>query len=136
MAAESPTLPEGRYGRTADQRADRKLKIAAIVLGTALAGGVGWAGVHYLTAPEVTGQLIRSRTVSDSSVQAVLEIRKDKSTEGVCTLRSLGSDGNEVARKDVPLERGRSHFTQLVTLRTTAWAAATDLEGCRTASNS
>ncbi|MFI9721698.1 DUF4307 domain-containing protein [Streptomyces sp. NPDC052396] len=132
MAAESPALPDGRYGRTADQRADRKLKIVAMVLGVALLGFVGWAGVHYLTKSEVSGLLLRSKSMSDNTVQAVLEIRKDKGVTGVCTLRSLGSDGNEVARKDVTLDRAGSHFTQLVTLRTTAWAAATELEGCRT----
>ncbi|GHF16114.1 MULTISPECIES: DUF4307 domain-containing protein [Streptomyces] len=131
MAADGAALPEGRYGRSADERADRKLKIAGAVLGAALLGFVGWAGVHYITKTDVSGQLVRSQTVSDSSVQAVLEIRKEKDATGVCTVRSLGEDGTEVARKDVTLDRRETHFTELVTLRTTQRASATELEGCR-----
>lgn len=131
MAADGAALPEGRYGRSADERADRKLKIAGAVLGAALLGFVGWAGVHYITTTDVSGQLVRSQTVSDSSVQVVLEIRKEKDATGVCTVRSLGEDGTEVARKDIALDRREAHFTELATLRTTRRASATELEGCR-----
>ncbi|MBT2386965.1 DUF4307 domain-containing protein [Streptomyces sp. ISL-11] len=134
MAAAREGLPEGRYGRSADERADRKLKIVGAVLGAGLLGVIAWSGVHYITKTDVSGQLVRSRTVSDDSVQAVLEIRKEKDAAGVCTLRSLGSDGSEVARKDVTFDRREEHFTELVTLRTTGHAAATELEGCRAAS--
>ncbi|GHC66983.1 DUF4307 domain-containing protein [Streptomyces cinnamoneus] len=135
MAAErEAAVPEGRYGRSADERADRKLKIVGGVLLAALLGFVGWAGVHYVTKSDVSGQLVRSKTVSDDTVQAVLEIRKEKDATGVCTLRSLGEDGGEVARKDVTLDRREDHFTQLVTFRTIGRATATELEGCRTTS--
>ncbi|KNB51669.1 DUF4307 domain-containing protein [Streptomyces caatingaensis] len=133
MAAQREALPEGRYGRSADARADRKLKIVGGVLGAVLLVFVGWAGVHYLTKSEVSGELIRSKTVSDSSVQAVLEVRKGKDDKGVCTLRSLAYDGSEVSRLDVRIDRAEKHFTELVTLRTTARARFTQLEGCRTA---
>ncbi len=136
MAAEQGTPPEGRYGRSADARADRKLKIVGAVLGAALLAFVGWAGVHYVTKTDVSGQLVRSRTISDSAVQGVLEIRKEKDAVAVCTLFSLGADGSEVARKDVTFDRRETHFTAPVTIRTTAHAAATQLEGCRTASRS
>ncbi|MFI1969070.1 hypothetical protein BLA24_26410 [Streptomyces cinnamoneus] len=133
MAAEPQTLPEGRYGRSADERADRKLKIVGGVLLAVLLGFVGWAGVHYITKSDISAELVRRKTMSDDTVQVVLEIRKSKDSVGVCTLRSLGEDGSEVARKDVTLDRRESHFTELVTLRTTARAFATELEGCRDA---
>ncbi|CAM5425149.1 DUF4307 domain-containing protein [Streptomyces abikoensis] len=134
MAAAREGLPEGRYGRSADARADRKLKIIGAVLGAGLLGVVAWSGIHYITATDVTGQLIRSQPVSDDTVQAVLEIRKDKDQTGVCTLLSLGSDGSEVGRKDVTLDRSEEHFTEFVVMRTTQHAAATKLEGCRATS--
>ncbi|GAA2915818.1 DUF4307 domain-containing protein [Streptomyces thioluteus] len=132
MAAQREALPEGRYGRSADERADRKLKIIGGVLGAVLLGFVGWSAVHYITTSDVSGQLIRSKTVSDTSVQAVLEIRKGKGDKAVCTLRSRANDGSEVSRLDVTLDRPEEHFTEFVTLRTTARARFTDLEGCRT----
>ncbi|MEU5428823.1 DUF4307 domain-containing protein [Streptomyces olivoreticuli] len=134
MAAAREGLPDGRYGRSADQRADRKLKIVAAVLGVALAGVLVWFGVHYLTKTDVSAQLIRSKPMTDTSVQAVLEVRKNKGDTGVCTLRSLGSDGSEVGRVDVTLDRREDHFTERVTFRTTRHAAATELEGCTTTS--
>lgn len=134
MAAAREGLPDGRYGRSADERADRKLKIVGAVLGACLLAVVGWSAVHYLTKSDVTGLLIRSKPVSDDTVQAVLEIRKDKDVTAICTLRSLGEDGGEVARKDVTLDRREDHFTELVTLHTTRRATATALEGCTTAS--
>ncbi|MFC5718975.1 DUF4307 domain-containing protein [Streptomyces gamaensis] len=133
MAAVSEKQPAGRYGRSADERADRTLKIVGGILGVALLAFVGWAGVHYITKSDVTGLLVRSQPLSDGSVQAVLEIRKDKDATGVCTLRALGEDGTEVGRKDVTLDRREAHFTELVTLRTTRRALAADLEGCTTA---
>ncbi|MFI8938317.1 DUF4307 domain-containing protein [Streptomyces syringium] len=135
MAAVRDGLPEGRYGRTADERADRKLKIVGAVLGTALLGLVGWFGVHYVTKTDVSGELVRSKSMSDTTVQAVLEVRKEKNATAVCTLRSLAGDGSETGRKDVRFDRRETHFTELVTLRTTQWAAATKLEGCTVVSN-
>ena len=44
MTAVRERLPEGRYGRSADERADRKLKIVGAVLGVALLGVIGWFG--------------------------------------------------------------------------------------------
>ncbi|MEV4501594.1 DUF4307 domain-containing protein [Streptomyces klenkii] len=131
MAAAREGLPDGRYGRSADARADRKLKIVGAVLGAGLLGVIAWSGIHYITKTDVSGQLIRSKTVSDTAVQAVLEIRKGKDQAGVCTLRSLGADGSEVGRKDVTLDRPEEHFTESVTIRTTQHAAATELEGCQ-----
>ncbi|MEW2032594.1 DUF4307 domain-containing protein [Streptomyces roseifaciens] len=136
MAAAREGLPGGRYGRSADARADRKLKIVGAVLGAGLLGVVAWSGVHYITTTDVTGQLLRSKPVSDDTVEAVIEVRKDKDRTAVCTLRSLGANGAEVGRKDVTLDRREEHFTETVVLRTTAHAAATDLEGCRSVSGS
>ncbi|GAA0392354.1 DUF4307 domain-containing protein [Streptomyces luteireticuli] len=136
MAAQREALPEGRYGRSADERADRKLKIVGGVLGAVLLALVGWMAVHYITkSSEVNAQLIRSKTMSDTSVQAVIEVRKGKDEKAVCTLRSRAYDGSEVSRLDVPLDRAEEHFTERVTLRTTARARFTDLEGCRTVQN-
>jgi hypothetical protein len=134
MAAAREGLPDGRYGRTADQRADRNLKIVGTVLGVALAGLLVWFGVHYITKTDVSAQLIRSQPMSDTSVQAVLEVRKNKNDTGVCTLRAMDGDRSEVGRMDVTLDRKEEHFTELVTLRTTREAAAVQLEGCSTKS--
>ncbi|MCC3771885.1 DUF4307 domain-containing protein [Streptomyces sp. UNOC14_S4] len=132
MAAAREGLPEGRYGRSADQRADRNLKIVGAVLGVALAGVLVWFGVHYATKADVSAELIRSKPMSETTVQAVLEVRKDKDATGTCTLRALGGDGSEVGRMDVRLDRKEEHFTERVTMRTTQHAASTKLEGCTT----
>ncbi len=131
MSAVREELPAGRYGRSADRRADRKLKVIGAVLGAALVGVVVWLGVHHITSSDVTGELIRSKVVSDTSAQAVLEVRKDRDQTAVCTVRSLDVDHVEVGRKDVTLNEREDHLTTLVKIRTTGPATASELVGCK-----
>ncbi|KOG90905.1 DUF4307 domain-containing protein [Streptomyces varsoviensis] len=135
MSAVREELPAGRYGRSADQRADRKLKVIGAVLGAALIGVIVWFGVHHITSSDVTGELIRSKIVSDDSTQAVLELRKDRDATAVCTVRALDKDQVEVGRKDVTLNERESHLTTLVKIRTTARATAAELVGCKSTTN-
>ena len=48
MSTASTRPPEGRYGRSSDERADRTLKVVGTVLAVALLGIVGWFGYHYV----------------------------------------------------------------------------------------
>ncbi|MFE7115978.1 DUF4307 domain-containing protein [Streptomyces sp. NPDC057654] len=135
MGAVREELPAGRYGRSADQRADRKLKVIGAVLGAALVGVVVWFGVHHISAADVSGELIRSKIVSDDSAQAVLEVRKDRDTPAVCTVRALDKNQAEVGRKDVTLNEREDHLTTLVKIRTTGLGTATELVGCKSATS-
>ncbi|MEV0266581.1 DUF4307 domain-containing protein [Streptomyces sp. NPDC050617] len=135
MSAVREELPAGRYGRTADQRADRKLKVIGAVLGAALVGVVIWFGVHHISSADVTGELIRSKIVSDDSAQAVLEVRKDRDETAVCTVRALDKNQAEVGRKDVTLNEREDHLTTLVKIRTTGLATASELVGCKAATS-
>ncbi|MGP9018941.1 DUF4307 domain-containing protein [Streptomyces sp. BR1] len=133
MAAASQPLPEGRYGRTADQRADRKLKIIGAVLGAALIGVIGWIGYDYVSGKSVSAQVITFKVVSDKAVDVHLEVRKDSGETGVCTLRALEADGDEVGRKDVRFEQRSGRIDQVITVQTTSRATAVDLVGCKSA---
>ncbi|MFK8910325.1 DUF4307 domain-containing protein [Streptomyces sp. YS-3] len=131
MAAASQQLPEGRYGRTADQRADRKLKIIGSVLGVALLGVVGWIGYDYVGGQSVSAEVIKFKVVSAKAVEVHLEVRKDSGETGVCTLRALETGGDEVGRKDVRFEQKKSRIDELITVQTTERATAVDLVGCK-----
>ncbi|MEV0275572.1 DUF4307 domain-containing protein [Streptomyces sp. NPDC050610] len=135
MSAVREELPAGRYGRSADQRADRKLKVIGAVLGAALIGVIVWFGVHHISAAGVSGELIRSKVVSDDSAQAVLEVRKDRDETAVCTVRALDTQQAEVGRKDVTLNEREDHLTALVKIRTTGRATASELVGCTSATS-
>ncbi|MEU9110216.1 DUF4307 domain-containing protein [Streptomyces sp. NPDC048483] len=126
-------LPDGRYGRSADQGADRKLKIIGAVLGVALLGVVGWAGASYIAGEDLSGRIITWDAVSDSAVTVHLEVIKDKDDTGVCTLRSQAADGSEVGRKDVTVDQHTDQVNTEVTLRTTKRATNAVLVGCRAA---
>ncbi|WP_030623283.1 DUF4307 domain-containing protein [Streptomyces sclerotialus] len=130
MAAVRDGLPDGRYGRTADERADRKLKVIGAVLGAALIGVIAWFGISYITGQDLSGRLVSYKVVSDSAVQAHLEVVKDTDAKGVCTLRSQSADGAEVGRKDVPVEQAKGQVDTVVTIRTTARATNAELVGC------
>ncbi|WP_017239793.1 DUF4307 domain-containing protein [Streptomyces sp. SS] len=130
MSAVREQLPEGRYGRSADERADRKLKITGAVLGVLFLGLMGWFGWHYVVANKISAEMIKFDVVSDTEVQVHLEIRKDEGVEGVCTLRSRSEDGAEVARKDVRVSDPGSRVDRVYSLRTTARATSAELIGC------
>ncbi|MCS0634552.1 DUF4307 domain-containing protein [Streptomyces sp. LP05-1] len=130
MDAVRDQLPEGRYGRTADQRADRTLRIVGAVLGAGLLALVGWFGYDYVAGQRLSGEVIKFAVTGDDEVQVHLEVRKDSSATGYCTLRSRSADGAEVGRKDVRFDQRRDRIDQVVTVRTTARAASAELVDC------
>lgn len=130
MVAVREALPENRYGRSADQRADRKLKIIGSVLGAALLGVVGWIGYDYVSGQGISAEVIKFKVVSDERVDVHLEVRKDTDTEGYCTLRSQREDGTDVARKDFRFDDRSDRIDRIVSLRTTSRATSAELLGC------
>ncbi|WP_310714961.1 DUF4307 domain-containing protein [Streptomyces lydicus] len=130
MTAVREGLPDGRYGRSADQRADRKLKIIGAVLGAVLLGVVAWSGVSYIAGQDLSGRVITWDAVSDHAVKVHLEIVKGTGDKGVCTLRSQADDGSEVGRKDVTVDQRTEQVDTDVTVRTTKRATNAVLVGC------
>ncbi|MET8507667.1 DUF4307 domain-containing protein [Streptomyces sp. SBR177] len=130
MGAVRERLPEGRYGRSADARADRKLMIAGAVLGTLFLALMGWFGWHYVVESRISAEIIKFEVTGDSEVQVHLEIRKDADAKGVCTLRSRSEDGAEVGRKDVRVEENTGRLDKVYSIRTTARATSAELIGC------
>jgi hypothetical protein len=125
-------LPEGRYGssRSADARADRKLKIAAIVLGALFAAMMCWFGWYYVVGNKFSGEVIAFKTYSDN-VKVHLEIRKDTDASGYCTVRSQSADGAEVGRADFRFDQHKDRIDKVVTLRTTGGrGTSAELIGC------
>ncbi|MEU0248868.1 DUF4307 domain-containing protein [Streptomyces sp. NPDC006235] len=131
MSTASTRLPEGRYGRSSDERADRTLKIVGAVLAAALLGLVGWFGYHYVAQSEISAEVI-SFEPGKESVQVHLEVRKDAGAEGYCTVRSQAEDGAEVGRADFRFAGDATRIDKVVTLRTTSPGTTAELLGCHT----
>ncbi|MHC0430799.1 DUF4307 domain-containing protein [Streptomyces sp. O3] len=128
--------PDGRYGRSAEARTDRRLKVVGAALGAALLGVVGWLGYHYVSAGNAfSGEMITFEVVSDSEVTARLEIRKDPATPGVCTLRALAESGAEVGRKDFSFDEREKLLVERVGMRTTTRATSVELLACDAAAH-
>ena len=108
MTAVRDRLPEGRYGHADAARTDRRLKLLGAVLGAVVLAVVGWAAWWYLSTNDVSGQVVTFEVVSDSEVQARLEVHKPADTTAVCTLRSQARDRSEVGRKNVTLAQHAS----------------------------
>ncbi|MCX4586642.1 DUF4307 domain-containing protein [Streptomyces sp. NBC_01481] len=130
MAAVREQLPEGRYGRSADDRADRKLKIVGAGLGVALLGIIGWFGYDYIAGQKISAEVIKFSVTSDTEVQVHLEVRKNADATGTCTLRSRSEDGSEVGRLDVAVGQGRTRIDEVVKVRTTARGTSAELVQC------
>ncbi|GGO34934.1 MULTISPECIES: DUF4307 domain-containing protein [Streptomyces] len=122
--------PEGRYGRSADERADRKLKIVGAALGVLLLGVVGWFGYDSIAGSKVSGEIIKFDVVSDKAVEVHLEVRKDADANGYCTIRSQAENGAEVGRADFRFDQDKGRVDKTVTLRTTKRATSAELVGC------
>ncbi|MHA5049203.1 DUF4307 domain-containing protein [Streptomyces sp. SD15] len=130
MSTASTQLPEGRYGRSADERADRKLKVIGGALGVALLALLGYFAYYYVAANNISAEVITFKAASDSAVEVHLEVRKDADAQGYCTLRSQSEDGTEVGRADFRFEQDSSRIDKVVTLRTTSRGTTAELLGC------
>ncbi|MET9957640.1 DUF4307 domain-containing protein [Streptomyces sp. NPDC006326] len=133
MSAVREGLPEGRYGRSGDQRADRRLKIVGSALGVGLIAVVGWIGWDYVAGQSVSAEVIKFQVVSDTEVKVHLEVRKDPSVTGVCTLSSQDRDHGEVGRADFTFGQKDARVDEVVSLRTTGRAVMIELVGCQAA---
>ncbi|MFC9849323.1 DUF4307 domain-containing protein [Streptomyces sp. NPDC060223] len=129
MSTASTQLPEGRYGRSADERADRKLKVIGGVLGVILLVLIGWYGYDHVAGTKISAEVI-TFSASDTEVQVHLEVRKDADAHGYCTLRSQAADGAEVGRADFRFDQDASRIDKVLTLRTTAKGTTAELLGC------
>ncbi|TDC70210.1 DUF4307 domain-containing protein [Streptomyces hainanensis] len=131
MADTRAGLPQGRYGRAADEaRTNRRLSIVGGVLGVLLLGFVGWAGYSYIAGERVTGELTGFEVVSDERVDVNVALRKPSDGVGVCTIRAQAEDGLEVGRADFTFDDDTSSLHRSVTLRTTQRATAAELISC------
>lgn len=130
MTAVREATPQGRYGRSQDERADRRLRVIGAILGAALVGLIVWIGVDYVGGTDISAELIKSKIVSDDRAEAHLEVRKDKDSDGFCTVRALDAEGVEVARKDFRFDQPLDRVDEVVALRTTSRASAVELLGC------
>ncbi|MGX2994947.1 DUF4307 domain-containing protein [Streptomyces sp. JNUCC 64] len=132
MSAVREEPVRARYGRSAEERTDRRLKVLGSVLGVCGLLLIAWIGHGYITGKAVSGEMIKFKVVSDREVQAHLEVRKDTSVRGYCTLRAQSEDGAEVGRADFRFDQDAGRVDEVVTLRTTARATAAELVGCET----
>ncbi|MEU9378559.1 DUF4307 domain-containing protein [Streptomyces sp. NPDC048255] len=133
MSAVREGLPEGRYGRSADERADRRLKVVGAALGVVLLGVVGWIGWGYIAGKSVSAEVIKFQVVSDTEVKVHLEVRKEASVTGVCTLSSQDKEHGEVGRADFTFAQPQGRVDEMVSLKTTSRATMIELIGCQPA---
>lgn len=129
MSTASTQLPEGRYGRSADRRADRRLVVLGSVLGVGLLALIGWFAWHYVGGNRISAEVIAFQT-SETGVEVRLEVHKDAGVSGYCTVRSQSEDGAEVGRADFRFDGDATRIDKVVTLRTTTRGTTAQLLGC------
>ncbi len=129
MSTASTRLPESRYGRSSDERADRTLKVVGAVLGAVLLALIGYFAYHYIGQNKISAEVIEFDAGKDS-VKVHLEVRKDAGASGYCTLRSQAESGAEVGRADFRFDGDATRIDKVVTLRTTSQGTTAELLGC------
>ncbi|GAA3007854.1 DUF4307 domain-containing protein [Kitasatospora albolonga] len=124
-------VPQGRYGRTSDREADRRLRTLGVVCGALGLALVGWLGWSYVSkGSEMNGLVPGFQVVSDSAVQVQLSVHKSDGKAGVCTIRAQAEDGGVVGLHDFQVPAAGGTYDEVVTLRTTARATSAQLLGC------
>ncbi|MFD6971705.1 DUF4307 domain-containing protein [Streptomyces sp. NPDC059979] len=131
MSAVREGLPEGRYGRSADERADRKLKIIGAAMGVLLLSVIGWIGWGYISGQSVSAEVIKFQVISDTEVKVHLEVRKEASVTGVCSLSSQDEGHGEVGRADFTFAQPEGRVDEVLTVKTTRRATTIELVGCQ-----
>ncbi|MEV0175162.1 DUF4307 domain-containing protein [Streptomyces sp. NPDC050803] len=129
MSTASTRAPEGRYGRSSDERADRTLKVAGAALGALLLAVLGFFAYYYVGQNKISGEIIEY-DFSKDAVQVHLEVRKDAGASGYCTIRSQAESGAEVGRADFRFDGDATRIDKVVTLRTTSPGTTAELLGC------
>ncbi|MCF2528194.1 DUF4307 domain-containing protein [Yinghuangia soli] len=120
-----------RTGAGAKDGKDRGLRIAFVVFLVLLVSGTVWIGLDHANR-DVTATIPTFEVTSDSTVEARIEVTKDKDKEAVCVLRSRSEDGTEVGRKEVRIPASSSKVTTVrEVLQTTARPNTAELDGCR-----
>jgi hypothetical protein len=131
MTAAGEQMAETRYGRSAEQRTDRRLMILGGVLGAGFLAMVGWFGYDYIAGEKISAEVIKFDVASASEVQIHLEIRKGADTTGTCTVRSRSEDGAEVGRVDIPVTAtGDTRVDTVASIRTTKQGTTAELVQC------
>ncbi|SFB88105.1 DUF4307 domain-containing protein [Streptomyces aidingensis] len=127
--------PHGRYGRPAGTaaRTDRRLKAVGAALGALLTAGLAWAGWAHVTGNPVSGELTGFQVLSDTEVEASIQVRKPAGTVALCTVRSQAVDGLEVGRAEFRFEDDADQVHRAVTLKTIGRATTAELLGCTAA---
>ena len=129
MSTATMRPPEGRYGRSSDERANRTLKVVGTVLGALLIALIGYFAYHYVGKNKISAEVI-SFDLSKDRVRVHLEVRKDAGASGYCTLRSQAESGAEVGRADFRFDGDATRIDKVVTLRTTSQGTTAELLGC------
>ncbi|TQE24239.1 DUF4307 domain-containing protein [Streptomyces ipomoeae] len=129
MSTASTRLPEGRYGRSSDEHADRKLKVIGAVLGAALLVLIGWFAYHYVVGNRISVE-VYTFEASATSVKVHLRGDKDAGVKGYCTVRSQAEDGAEVGRADFHFAADTTDIDEVVTLHTTSRGTTAELVSC------
>ena len=129
MITASTRPPEGRYGRSSDERSDRRLKLAGAVFGALLLALMGYFAYYYVGQNKISAEVIEY-DFTDRAVKVHLEVRKDSGASGYCTIRSQSESGAEVGRADFRFDGDETRIDRVVTLRTTARGTTAELLGC------
>jgi hypothetical protein len=129
MSTASTKVPEGRYGRSSDERADHRLRIIGAVLAAVLLALVGYFAYHYVGQNKISAEVI-TFDVQQNSVKVHLEVHKDADATGYCTVRSQAENGSEVGRADFHFDTRATRIDKVVTLRTTSKGTTAELLGC------
>ena len=122
MTTASTRPPEGRYGRSSDERSDRRLKLAGAVFGALLLALMGYFAYYYVGQNKISAEVIEY-DFTDRAVKVHLEVRKDSGASGYCTIRSQSTrPGSTGSSRCVRRRAGRRRSCSAVT-RTDARAA-------------
>ena len=122
---------DARYGRRPPLTRWQRIALTAAGLALLVLAVLAVFLIWQTGQPEARARLLAYQVVSDTAVEARIEVTKPADRDAVCDVIARGDDTSIVGRASTDITEERSRVVVDVVVVTTGRAVLADVDGCR-----